>query len=74
MPDLIRYCRSYNGLLPCSNPPYLIKRVSTYLLTHDSVIDHSDADVLHNYIINEETTRTATDLTNSNIFKQEYIM
>ena len=42
-PDLIKYCKNYNSPLPCCGPPHLLKRVRTYLLTHDSVIDHSGA-------------------------------
>ena len=41
---------------------------------HDSVIDHSGTDLLHNNIINEASIQTATGLSNSNIFQQEYIM
>ena len=44
------------------------------MLAHDSVIDHSDADVLHNNILNEATIRSVTSLTNSKIFKREHIM
>ena len=44
------------------------------MLTHNSAIDHSDADVLHKNALNEASIRAATDLSNSNIFKHEYIM
>ena len=44
------------------------------MLAHNSVIDHSGADVLHNNILNEKTIRAATGITNSKIFGREYIM
>ena len=44
------------------------------MLAHESMINHSGADVLHNNILNEATMRSATGLSNSKIFKQEYIM
>ena len=46
----------------------------TYLLTHNSVIDHSGAGVLCNNTLNEATIRAATGLSNSTIFRHEYIM
>ena len=44
------------------------------MLAHDSVIEHSGSDVLHSHILNEATTQAATGLSNSKIFKHEYIM
>ena len=46
----------------------------TYLLEHDSIINHSGVYVLHNNILNEVIIWAATVLTNDNIFKHEYIM
>ena len=72
--DLIKYCINYNSLLPCCDPPHLIKRVMTYLPMHESIIDHNSASVLYRNILNEAYVQAATGLTNSKIFKQEYIM
>ena len=43
-------------------------------MPHVNVTDHSGAGVLHNNILSEATIRSATDLTNSTIMRQEYIV
>ena len=45
-----------------------------FLLTHNSVTEHSGADVLYNYILNKVTIHALTVLTNGKIFRQKYIM
>ena len=44
------------------------------MLAHESMINHSGADVLHNNILNEATMQSAISLSNSKEFKHEYIM
>ena len=46
----------------------------TFLLTHNSVIDNSGVNMLHNNILNEVTLQAATGLANRKIFRQEYTM
>ena len=43
-------------------------------MAYDSMIDHSDADMLHKNILNEASIRAATCLSNSNIFRREHII
>ena len=45
-----------------------------FLLTHNSVIDHSGVSMHQGLILNEATIRAATGIANSAIFSQEYIM
>ena len=72
--DLIGNCRNYKGILPCCDPPYLLKRVRIYLLVRNSIIDFSGTGVQCGHILNEATIWAATGITNSMILRQEYII
>ena len=66
-PDLIKYCKDYEGPAPCADPLHLPKRVRPNALLNNSVVYHGRVSVLRGNILNEATIQAATDLTSRRI-------
>ena len=61
--DIFKHCTNHDGLLPLCDPTHMLRRARTYVLNHNSVIDHSSKSVEKQDIINADLFKNIAGIT-----------